>query len=90
MADVMVIAIFMAYIGFSGILNEQLNHLGGLSNSVEMLTTNQTELQTGFFLFTAFVVMSLLIAHKMQYQFKTSESPATKIDHQENPDGHPN
>ena len=73
MADVMVIAIFMAYIGFSGILNEQLNHLGGLSNSVEMLTTNQTELQTGFFLFTAFVVMSLLIAHKMQYQFKTSE-----------------
>ena len=90
MADVMVIAIFMAYIGFSGILNEQLNHLGGLSNSVEMLTTNQTELQTGFFLFTAFVVMSLLIAHKMQYQFKTSESPATKKDHQENPDGHPN
>ena len=67
MADVMVIAIFMAYIGFSGILTEQLNHLGGLSNSIEVLTTNQTQLQTGFFLFTAFAVLSLIVSHRMQY-----------------------
>lgn len=70
MADVLVIAIFMAYIGFSGILTEQLSHLGGLASSVEVLTTNQTKLQIGFFLFTAFAVMSLLISHRMQYSLK--------------------
>jgi hypothetical protein len=70
MADVMVIAIFMAYIGFSGILSEQLSHLGGLTQSVQMLTTNQTELQIGFFLFTAFAVISLLVSHRMQYSLK--------------------
>jgi len=72
MADVMVIAIFMAYIGFSGILNEQLNHLDDLTSSVEVLTTNETQLQTGFFLFTAFVVISLLVSHRMQYNLKAS------------------
>ncbi len=65
MADVMVVAIFMAYIGFSGILSEQLNQLGGVSQSMEMLTTNHTELQIGFYLFTAFVVMSLLISQRL-------------------------
>lgn len=70
MADVMVIAIFMAYIGLSGILTEQLNHLGGITNSVEILTTNQTQLQTGFFLFTAFAVLSLITSHRMQYSLQ--------------------
>ncbi|GAB5523202.1 MAG: hypothetical protein Roseis2KO_10740 [Roseivirga sp.] len=70
MADVMVIAIFMSYIGFSGILTEQLSHLGGLAKSVEILTTNETQLKIGFFLFTAFAVMSLLISHRMQYSLK--------------------
>ena len=73
MADVMVIAIFMAYIGFSGILSEQLNHLGGLSSSVEVLTTNQTQLQTGFFLFTAFAVISLIVSHRMQYNLEATD-----------------
>ena len=71
MADVMVIAIFMAYIGFSGILNEQLNHLGGLTSSVDVLTTNKTQLQTGFFLFTAFAVISLITSHRMRYSLKS-------------------
>ena len=81
MADVMVIAIFMSYIGFSGVLTEQLNHLGNLSNSVDMLTTNQTRLQTGFFLFTAFAVMSLLVSHRMQYSLTNNEphSPAQHL-----------
>lgn len=72
MADVMVIAIFMAYIGFSGILSEQLSHLAGLSDSVQMLTTNQTALQIGFFLFTSFAVMSLLISHRLKYSLKST------------------
>jgi hypothetical protein len=66
MADVMVVAIFMSYIGFSGILTEQLNQLEGLTQKIDVLTTNKSSLQTGFFLFTSFAVMSLILSQKLQ------------------------
>ena len=65
MADVMVVAIFMAYIGFSGILSEQLRQLQGVSQNIDILTTNESTLQLGFFMFTAFVVLSLFLSHQM-------------------------
>ncbi len=67
MADVMVVAIFMAYIGFAGIITEQLKQLESLAQNVDILTTNKSALQAGFFSFTAFSVLSLLTAHKLQY-----------------------
>lgn len=70
MADVMVVAIFMAFIGFSGIISEQLKDLENIAIHVDILTTNESSLQIGFFLFTAFAVLSLLVSHKMQYSFK--------------------
>ncbi len=66
MADVMVVAIFMAYIGFSGILTEQLNQIGNISSKIDVLTTNKSNLQTGFFSFTAFALLSLLITNKLK------------------------
>jgi len=66
MADVMVVAIFMSYIGFSGILTEQLNQLEGLTNKVDILTTNKSSLQIGFFLFTSFALLSLLVSQRLQ------------------------
>lgn len=66
MADVMVIAIFMAYIGFSGIITEQLRQLESIALDVDVLTTNRSSLQTGFYLFTSFVILSLLISHRLQ------------------------
>jgi len=66
MADVMVIAIFMSYIGFSGILTEQLNQLETIAPNLDMLTTNQSTLQSGFYFFTTFVILSLLISDKIQ------------------------
>lgn len=60
MADVMVVAIFMAYVGFSGILTEQLHQLENSAARAEILTTNGSSLQTGFFAFLAFVILSLL------------------------------
>jgi hypothetical protein len=65
MADVMVVAIFMAYIGFSGILSEQLLQLEKLGTNLEVLTTNHSSLQTGFFAFTGFVLLSMLLTHKI-------------------------
>jgi len=66
MADVMVVAIFMSYIGFSGILSEQLNQLEGLTNKLDILTTNKSSLQIGFFLFTSFAIFSLLVSQRLQ------------------------
>ena len=70
MADVMVIAIFMSYIGFTGIITEQLRQIESISKDMDILTTNQSSLQLGFFLFTAFVILSLLISHSLQYRIK--------------------
>jgi len=73
MADVMVIAIFMAYIGFSGIISEQLKQIESITQSIDILTTNRSSLMTGFFAFTSFAVVSLLISHKLHYDVKTTE-----------------
>jgi hypothetical protein len=66
MADVMVVAIFMAYIGFSGILTEQLHQIDNLSSKIDVLTTNKSSLQTGFFAFTSFALLSLLTTNKLK------------------------
>lgn len=70
MADVMVIAIFMSYIGFSGIITEQLRQIESIATTLELLTTNQSSLLTGFFFFTAFALLSLAISQKLETQFK--------------------
>jgi hypothetical protein len=72
MADVMVVAIFMAYIGFGGIISDQLRQLQGLSENIDILTTNKSSLQFGFYLFTSFTVLSLLVSQKLQSQLAGS------------------
>lgn len=59
MADVMVVAIFMAYVGFDGIIGSQLDHLRESSKPVEIFTTNGTRLLGGFYLFLFFCLSSL-------------------------------
>ena len=66
MADVMVVAIFMAYIGFGGIISDQLRQLQGISGTIDILTTNKSALQFGFYLFTSFTVLSLVVSQKIQ------------------------
>jgi hypothetical protein len=65
MADVMVIAIFMAYIGFNGIIAGQLNQLESLAGGVDVLTTNESGILAGLWFFTAFVILSLIISQKL-------------------------
>jgi len=59
MADVMVVAIFMAYVGFDGIIGSQLDYLTESSKPVEIFTTNGTGLLGGFYLFLFFCLSSL-------------------------------
>lgn len=61
MADVMVVAIFMAYIGFKGILENQMEHLNMKTKSLATIATNETSLQPGFILFIAYVIFGLIL-----------------------------
>lgn len=62
MADVMVVAIFMAFIGFDGIIGSQMEQLKQASDQVHVLTTNGTQLLSGFYLFLLFCISSLLLS----------------------------
>jgi len=66
MADVNVVAIFMAYIGFKGILDSQLEDLNRQSESLASISTNHTSLQPGFILFLAYVVFGLILSVILQ------------------------
>jgi len=62
MADVMVVAIFMAYIGFNGIITDQLGHLNSTSQEMVILTTNSTSLQPGYYLFITYTLLALFLS----------------------------
>jgi hypothetical protein len=66
MADVKVVAIFMAYIGFKGILDTQLASLNLQTDSLASISTNETTLQPGFILFVAFVLFGLILSVILQ------------------------
>ena len=62
MADVYVVAIFMAYIGFKSILDNQLGQLNFKTRSLASVSTNETALQPGFLLFICFVIFGLVLS----------------------------
>lgn len=62
MADVYVIAVFMAYIGFQGIFDHQLANLNMETESLVSISTNRTSLQPGFIIFIGFVLFSLVLS----------------------------
>jgi len=66
MADVMVVAIFMAFIGFRGLISSQLDDFADTTRPLEILTTNGTSLQVGFFLFLSFCLGGLWFASLLQ------------------------
>ena len=62
MTDVMIIAIFMAYIGFNGVISSQFGKLQSVDEELVLLTTNGTSLQPGFYLFLAYTIMALFLS----------------------------
>jgi hypothetical protein len=62
MADVMVVAIFMTYIGFNGIITNQLGQLSSAAQDLEILTTNGTSLQPGYYLFLTYTLLALFLS----------------------------
>jgi len=60
MADVFVVAIFMAYIGFYGITSAQLNDIAADQGSYTVETINYSKLSPGALFFTSYCVLSII------------------------------
>lgn len=61
MSDVLVVAIFMAYIGFNGILASQFEKFKAVDEDLVLMTTNGTSLQPGFYLFMSYTILALFL-----------------------------
>ncbi len=67
MADVFVVSMFMAYIGFNGVISNQFGNISAVAGAdapqdVVILATNGTTLQPGFYTFLAYAVLSLIFS----------------------------
>lgn len=81
MADVMVVAIFMAYIGFQGILNNQLSDINMQNDTLNLISTNRSNLQTGFLIFVSFVIFNLILAEFLKRVTKKDECSVKETDY---------
>jgi len=61
MADVFVVAMFMAYIGFYGLVTAQLGQIGRNQNGFAVETINYSQLSPGALFFTTYCVLSILV-----------------------------
>ncbi len=61
MADVMVVAILMTYIGFNGIVHTTLSGLRA-DSTVTTIATNNTSVQPGYIIFIAFVIYGFVLS----------------------------
>jgi hypothetical protein len=74
MADVMVVAILMTYIGFNGIVENSLSDLNINDGTITSITTNNTSIQPGYIIFIGFVLYGFLLSailKRITHQFKT-------------------
>lgn len=63
MADVLVIAILMTFIGFNGIVNNTLSDLNLDNGTITSITTNNTSVQPGYIIFIGFVLYSFALSN---------------------------
>ncbi len=78
MADVLIIAIFMAYIGFDGMIASQMDLLTFDNAKLSTIATNETSLLPGFTLFLSFVIFSLILSEILSRITKKQASIAAK------------
>ena len=67
MADVIVIAVLMVYIGLNGLLDSQLKSLNIKNDNLTVITTNNTALQPGFIIFISFVLYGLVLSTILKF-----------------------
>lgn len=71
MADIFVTAIFMSYIGFKGVIENQLQQIEKVGEEIEILTTDNSNFGVGFILFLAFCIGGLMISSSLEKRLQT-------------------
>jgi len=79
MADVIVVGIFMAFIGFRGIINNQLEQLEQMSGNIEVFTTDNSSLSIGFILFLTFCLAGLAISSMLESRYEIRWIPKEEV-----------
>lgn len=67
MADVMVLAIFMSFVAFNGVIGSAWDGLREMPNVEQvMIPTNASKILPGFYLFVGFCLSSILLSKKLE------------------------
>jgi len=67
MADVMVLAIFMSFVAFNGVIGSALESLRAVPNVQQVLIpTNASKILPGYYLFIGFCVASIFLSQKLE------------------------
>ena len=66
MADVFVVAIFMSYIGFYGLISSMLGDFSSQSHSSVAETVNYSKLSPGIIFFTSYCILSIIMSGIIQ------------------------
>jgi ribonucleotide reductase beta subunit family protein with ferritin-like domain len=67
MADVMVLAIFMSFVAFNGVIGSAWDGLREMPNVEQvMIPTNASRILPGFYLFVGFCVSSILLSKRLE------------------------
>ena len=75
MADVMVLAIFMSYVAFNGVIGSAFDGLRAVPNVQQVLIpTNASKILPGYYLFIGFCVASILLSRKLQHGIASSSA----------------
>jgi hypothetical protein len=73
MADVMALAIFMAFVAFNGLIASAMSGLKGPGAEL-VIPTDSSKILPGFYLFVGFCMASLWLAKKLERSIRTVES----------------
>jgi hypothetical protein len=73
MADVMVLAIFMSFVAFNGVIGSGLEGLRGVPNVQQVLIpTNASKILPGYYLFIGFCLASIVLSRKLEHGIASS------------------
>ncbi len=75
MADVMVLAIFMSFVAFNGVIGSAFDGLRAVPNVQQVLIpTNASKILPGYYLFIGFCVASIILSRKLQHGIASSST----------------
>ena len=76
MADVMVLAIFMSFVAFNGVIGSAWDGLRDVENVQQVqIPTNASKILPGYYLFIGFCVSSIFLSKKLEHGIASSSTP---------------